>query len=93
MAGEGVPPANGLHAQPALVWSALGVVYVVWGSTYLAIRVAIETIPPMLGASFRFLVAGSILYSSQTCITCRASVASARTSFNNGDNGAWPCAM
>jgi drug/metabolite transporter (DMT)-like permease len=47
---------------PPLVWGALGVVYVVWGSTYLAIRVAIETLPPMLMASFRFLAAGSILY-------------------------------
>jgi drug/metabolite transporter (DMT)-like permease len=37
-------------------------VYVVWGSTYLAIRFAIETMPPFLMASFRFLVAGLILY-------------------------------
>jgi len=48
--------------QPLLVWSALGTVYVVWGSTYLAIRVAIETLPPLLMASVRFLVAGGILY-------------------------------
>jgi drug/metabolite transporter (DMT)-like permease len=44
------------------VWAALGVVYIVWGSTYLAIRVTIETLPPFLSASFRFLVAGSLLY-------------------------------
>lgn len=62
MAGEAVQPRYGRTANPALIWSALAVVYVVWGSTYLAIRVTIETIPPMLGASFRFLVAGSILY-------------------------------
>ena len=36
-------------------------IYVVWGSTYLAIRYAIETIPPLLTAGFRHLVAGSIL--------------------------------
>ena len=41
---------------------AFGVVYVVWGSTYLAIRFAIETIPPLLMASARFLIAGSLLY-------------------------------
>lgn len=41
---------------------AFAVVYVVWGSTYLAIRFAIETIPPLLMAAVRFLVAGGLLY-------------------------------
>ena len=49
------------RGTPAL-WIALAIVYTVWGSTYLAIRVAIETLPPMLMASVRFLVAGGILY-------------------------------
>src|SRR5262245_42863951 len=40
----------------------LGVLYVVWGSTYLGIRVAVETIPPFLMAGSRFLIAGTILY-------------------------------
>src|SRR5262245_29242875 len=40
----------------------LGVLYVVWGSTYLAIRVAVETIPPFLMAGCRFLIAGTLLY-------------------------------
>jgi drug/metabolite transporter (DMT)-like permease len=44
------------------VWAALLVVYVVWGSTYLAIRIAIETLPPFLMAAVRFLVAGTLLY-------------------------------
>jgi drug/metabolite transporter (DMT)-like permease len=44
------------------VWLALGSVYLVWGSTYLAIRVAVETIPPFLMAAARFLVAGSLLF-------------------------------
>lgn len=44
------------------VVAALGVVYVVWGSTYLGIALAIETMPPLLMAAFRFLVAGAILY-------------------------------
>jgi drug/metabolite transporter (DMT)-like permease len=43
-------------------WAALIAVYIVWGSTYLAIRFAIETIPPFLSAGIRFLVAGVILY-------------------------------
>lgn len=44
------------------MWAALSVVYVVWGSTYLAIRVAIETLPPLLMAGARFLIAGGLLY-------------------------------
>lgn len=41
---------------------ALGTIYLVWGSTYLAIRVMVEDIPPLLGAGLRFVVAGGILY-------------------------------
>ena len=44
------------------IWAAMLAVYIVWGSTYLAIRFAIETLPPFLMASTRFLVAGAILY-------------------------------
>jgi drug/metabolite transporter (DMT)-like permease len=40
---------------------AFALVYVVWGSTYLGIRIAIETIPPFLMAGIRFTIAGSIL--------------------------------
>lgn len=46
----------------ARAWTALIAVYIVWGSTYLAIRFAIETIPPFLSAGIRFLVSGAILY-------------------------------
>jgi drug/metabolite transporter (DMT)-like permease len=41
---------------------ALATIYVVWGSTYLAIRVMVEDIPPLLGAGVRFLIAGALLY-------------------------------
>ena len=41
---------------------AMGLVYVVWGSTYLAIRFAVETLPPLLMAGVRFLVAGAVLF-------------------------------
>src|SRR5215212_11457548 len=44
------------------LWLALATVYVVWGSTYLAIRVMVETVPPLLGSGVRFLVAGAVLY-------------------------------
>jgi drug/metabolite transporter (DMT)-like permease len=43
------------------VWSALGIVYVVWGSTYLAIRVLVEDLPPMLSGGARFFLAGVIM--------------------------------
>jgi drug/metabolite transporter (DMT)-like permease len=41
---------------------AFGLVYVIWGSTYLGIKYAIQTIPPFLMAGTRFFVAGAILY-------------------------------
>lgn len=42
--------------------AAMATVYFVWGSTYLAIKIAVETIPPLLAAGVRFVVAGSLLY-------------------------------
>lgn len=42
--------------------TAFAAVYLIWGSTYLAIRFAIETIPPFLMAGFRFLLAGAVMY-------------------------------
>jgi drug/metabolite transporter (DMT)-like permease len=44
------------------VWLALAIVYVVWGSTYLGIDLAVRTIPPFLMAAVRFLIAGGLLY-------------------------------
>jgi len=44
------------------IWAALIVVYIVWGSTYLAIRFAVESMPPFLMAGVRFLIAGVILF-------------------------------
>lgn len=46
----------------SLVLAAFAAVYLLWGSTYLAIRVAIDTLPPLLMAGARFLLAGTILY-------------------------------
>ncbi|WP_422924744.1 drug/metabolite exporter YedA [Singulisphaera sp. PoT] len=46
-----------------LTIAAFAVVYLVWGSTYLAIRIGLETMPPMLMAGVRFLIAGTILCS------------------------------
>ena len=43
------------------LWSALAIVYVVWGSTYLAIKVAVRTLPPFLTAGTRFVGAAFVL--------------------------------
>ena len=43
------------------IWAALLVVYIVWGSTYLGIRIVVETMPPLLSASARHILAGLIL--------------------------------
>jgi drug/metabolite transporter (DMT)-like permease len=51
-----------MGANPRLVLVCLGIVYVVWGSTYLAIGVAVETIPPFMMGAVRFLVAGTLLF-------------------------------
>ena len=48
--------------SPAAVILALATVYVVWGSTYVAIRVTDRTMPPLLMSSVRFVIAGSALY-------------------------------
>lgn len=48
--------------SPWTVWINLISVYVAWGSTYLAIRFAIETMPPFFMAAARFLFAGAVLY-------------------------------
>jgi len=50
------------RADPPLVWVALGAVYIVWGTTYFAIRIVNQTMPPLLSASIRFLVAGTVMF-------------------------------
>ncbi|MFE7516860.1 EamA family transporter [Streptomyces sp. NPDC057540] len=59
-------PAPAAPSAPArritgAVWAALGIVYVVWGSTYLGIRIVVETLPPFLSGGARFVTAGLLL--------------------------------
>ncbi|MET7875441.1 EamA family transporter [Micromonospora profundi] len=54
-------PGRRADAAPALIWTALIVVYLLWGSTYLAIRVTVETLPPLLSAAGRFAAAALVL--------------------------------
>lgn len=55
-------PGKAANPSRRAVVVAFALVYVIWGSTYLAIRVSIETIPPLLMAGARFLIAGLLLY-------------------------------
>jgi drug/metabolite transporter (DMT)-like permease len=57
--------SNGTAADSrsrVLSWIALGVVYLAWGLTYLAIRVGVEHLPPLMLAGIRYVVAGELLY-------------------------------
>lgn len=57
-------PATSLPKAPSAVGMiavALGVVYLVWGSTYLGIRVVVEEAPPFLGMGTRYVAAGVLL--------------------------------
>lgn len=56
-------PSHGEHPAPrGLVIVAFAAVYLIWGSTFLGIRFAVETLPPFLMGGARFLIAGLILY-------------------------------
>lgn len=56
-----------IEKAPIRDWRLIGAfaaVYIIWGSTYLAIRFAVDTMPPFLMAGVRFLIAGVILYTA-----------------------------
>src|ERR1700733_15666359 len=59
--GESKARLPGSHGNFS-AWAALLVVWLVWGSTYLAIRVADRSIPPFAMAAARYLTAGAVLY-------------------------------
>ena len=47
--------------SPVLIWAAILILYFAWGSTYLGIRIAVDTIPPFAMAAVRFAIAGAVL--------------------------------
>ena len=55
------PPAPS-GASPVAVLLAFAAIYLIWGSTFLAIRVAVAEVPPLLMAGARMVVAGAVLY-------------------------------
>ncbi len=48
--------------RAAAIWAAMFSIYVIWGSTYLAIRFAVESLPPFLMGGVRFLLSGVVMY-------------------------------
>ncbi|SHJ42597.1 EamA-like transporter family protein [Hymenobacter daecheongensis DSM 21074] len=56
-------PSSSSAPSRAAIIGAFAIVYLVWGSTYLGIRYAIDSIPPLLMAGSRYLLAGLLLYS------------------------------
>lgn len=54
-------PTLAAPSRTSLIWVGIAILYVVWGSTYLGIRIAVETIPPFLLAGARFGLAGLVI--------------------------------
>ena len=54
-------------ASSTAIGLALATIYLTWGSTYLAIRIAVETMPPFAMAAIRFIIAGTLLYVFLRC--------------------------
>jgi drug/metabolite transporter (DMT)-like permease len=65
------------HASRAQIAAAFASIYLIWGSTYLAIRYAVETIPPFLMGGTRFVISGALLY-----VWARSRVAAIPTRIN-----------
>ncbi len=61
-AAGGRAAAGRVASARAAGWACLLVVWVVWGSTYVAIRVGVESFPPLAMAAVRYLIAGAVLY-------------------------------
>jgi drug/metabolite transporter (DMT)-like permease len=65
MASLAVSQREAIHSVRSRKWAiaaAFAVVYLAWGGTFLAIRVAVGVVPPFLAAAIRFLTAGVLLY-------------------------------
>ena len=66
-----MPIRRRASASPLAVWAGLLTLYFVWGSTYIGIRLGVETIPPFLMAAIRFLVAGTAILAWEVLATRR----------------------
>ena len=64
MAATTVSPVRQKSGFDIRVFLAFAAIYVLWGSTYLAIRIAVQQVPPLFAAGSRFFLAGTLLYAA-----------------------------
>jgi drug/metabolite transporter (DMT)-like permease len=64
MAATTVSPVKQKSGFDLRVFLAFAAIYVLWGSTYLAIRIAVQQVPPLFAAGSRFFLAGTLLYAA-----------------------------
>jgi drug/metabolite transporter (DMT)-like permease len=64
MATTTVSPVKQKSGFDIRVFLAFAAIYVLWGSTYLAIRIAVQQVPPLFAAGSRFFLAGTLLYAA-----------------------------
>ena len=64
MATIAVSPVKHKNTLDVRVILAFAAIYVLWGSTYLAIRIAVQQVPPLFAAGIRFFLAGTLLYAA-----------------------------
>jgi drug/metabolite transporter (DMT)-like permease len=82
-------PAAAAPPSRVMVMAAFAAIYIVWGSTYLAIKYAVETVPPFLMTGVRFLIAGGILYAWSARPSKAARLGSDPTYQNGPTSRAW----
>src|SRR5262245_18190729 len=54
--------SDGSHPSTVLIGIAFAAIYIIWGSTYLAIRIVVESMPAFFSAGIRFVIAGALLF-------------------------------
>src|SRR6266850_5235842 len=74
-----------MTTERSRIWMALGSLYVIWGSTFLGIRIALEGFPPLLLAGLRFVIAGAVTYAF---VRARGAPAPTRTEWRSSLSGA-----
>lgn len=83
MTDQATTSMAGVGRAAWLVWAALGTVYVVWGSTYLAIRFTVESMPPLVSSGLRFLIAGVVLVLAVLVLAGRGALRMNRRQFGS----------
>ena len=80
---DGAAESSAATPTRLMLGAAFAAIYLIWGSTYLAIKYAIETVPPFLMTGARFLIAGAILYAWSALRSSRQPAAAAGIRVNS----------